>query len=109
MSAAGHIMTKEDALSGMIRETKEELGINTKKEDYTFLYQYIRDKSFELAYVYLLRKDIKLSDFHLQKEEVSEVKWMNFEEFKTLLYSNDFVPHEKKYKDKIAEEIAKYL
>ena len=40
----------------------------------------------------------------LQEEEVEEVKWVNFEEFKNLLYSDKWVPMDKEYKDLVVEK-----
>lgn len=74
----GHVTTGEDTLSTIIRETKEELGLNlendkielitTKQCGHTF---------FDLYYV---QKDVSINDLILQKEEVDYVKWCTLDE-----------------------------
>lgn len=51
----------------------------------------------------MLKADFDINDVTLQKEEVAEVKWLCFAEFRSLLYSDAFVPHEKAYKDWVCE------
>ena len=45
----------------------------------------------------------------LQEAEVEEVKWLSFEEFKNLLYSDKWVPMDKAYKDMVVETLKKIL
>lgn len=98
MPSAGHVVAGETSIEGAIRETYEELGIKTKKEDYIFVKEYIYDKFFEIAQVYLLKLDIKISDFKLQSEEVEQVKWLTLDEFEKLFYSKEFVPFNNDYR-----------
>ena len=99
MPSAGHVVAGETPIQGAIRETFEELGIKTKEGDYKFICEYIQDKSFEIAQVYLLKMNIDISKLNLQKDEVSEVKWLSYEEFKKVLLSNEFVPFDNEYKE----------
>lgn len=46
----------------------------------------------------------KADEFILQEEEVEEVKWLSFEEFKELLYSEKWVPMDKEYKDLVVQK-----
>lgn len=96
--SAGHVTAGESSIEGAIRETYEELGIKTKKEDYIFIKEYIYDQFFEIAQVYLLKLDAKISDFTLQPNEVEQVKWLTLDEFEKLFYSKDFVPFNDDYK-----------
>lgn len=98
MPSAGHIISGETPIQGAIRETYEELGIKTTKNDYLFVGEYIADISFEIAQIYLLKLDLDISKFHIQKDEVSEIKWLSFNEFEKLFYSDDFVPFEDEYR-----------
>ena len=106
MPSAGHVSAGESMIDGAIRETEEELGIKTKKEDFIFVKEYICDRSWEIASIYLLKIDVDLKNFKLQKEEVSEVKWLNYEDFKKLFYSDEFVKHDEEYR-KIVLELLK--
>ena len=99
MPSAGHVVAGETSIEGAIRETYEELGIETKESDYKFIGEYIVDKSFEIAQVYLLKMDLDIQKLNLQKEEVSEVKWLSFNDFKDLFYSKEFVPFDDEYRE----------
>ncbi len=91
---AGHIDSKEDERAAALRETWEELGIpDLKLEDFEFLD--IRKFSGKgdgfinniFDYVYLLKTNLKLEEFVLQKAEVSEVKYFTIDELKNI-YAN---------------------
>lgn len=99
MSSSGHIIAGETSIQGAIRETYEELGIKTKESDYKFICEYIADKFFEIAQVYLLKIDLDITKLRLQKEEVSEVKWLCYKDFKELFFSKDFVPFDDEYRN----------
>ena len=99
MPSAGHVVAGETSIEGAVRETYEELGIETKESDYKFIGEYIADKSFEIAQIYLLKRDLDISKLHLQKEEVSEVKLLSYDEFKNLFYSSEFVPFDNEYRE----------
>ena len=105
MPSAGHVVAGETPIQGAIRETFEELGIKTKESDYKFICEYIQDKSFEIAQVYLLKMNVEISKLKLQKEEVSEVKWLSYDEFKKIFYSNKFVPFDNEYKELVLQMI----
>jgi len=109
MPSAGHIDAGEDQLTGAARETEEELGLITNKDDYIFLGEYIHDGAYELGQIYLLKVDKEIAEMKLQPEEVDEVKWLNFEEFQKLLYSDEFVPHKKDYKDLVMKLLKEHI
>lgn len=102
MPSAGHVVVGETSIEGAIRETKEELGINTKESDYEYIGEYIYDKNFEIAQIYLAMLDTNIN-FKLQREEVAEVKWVTLDEFKEVFYSDRFCAHDKEYKDMIVK------
>ncbi|MBO7504768.1 hypothetical protein J6T66_01040 [bacterium] len=88
------------------------MGVKTKEEDYKFICEYIVDKSWEIAQIYLLKLDVDIDDFKLQKEEVAEVKWLTYNDFKELFYSEDFVEHSDEYREFtlkiLRENLSKY-
>ena len=43
------------------------------------------------------------NEIKVQPEEVADVKWLNYNEFIDLLYSDEFCAHNKEYKDWVAE------
>lgn len=103
MPSAGHVDAGETCLQGCVRETKEELGIDAKEEDFIFLKQFVNTKGWELVQVYLLYSDLTEDEMTLQKEEVECVKWLSYDDFIKLLYSDEFCNHDKSYKDWVAE------
>ena len=103
--SAGHVLAGEKTLEGAVRETYEELGVETKESDYKFMCEYIDDKAYEIAQVYLLKLNLKEDEFKLQESEVAEVKWLSYDEFKELLYSDEFIPFADKFKELILKEL----
>ncbi len=103
MPSAGHIDAGETCLQGCVRETKEELGIDLKESDFIFLKEFVNLRGWELAQIYLAYTDVKAEDMTLQKEEVECVKWLTYDEFVKLLFSNDFCNHSQEYKQWVAE------
>ena len=105
MPCAGHIDAGETPKSGAIREAKEELGIDINEEDMEFMFEYIEDLTWEIGQVFFFKLDKKESELVLQEEEVEKVKWLNFEDFIKLLYSDKFVPLDKEYKDMVVTKL----
>jgi len=99
MWASWHVHADETIIQWAIREVYEELGVKTKETDYKFICEYIVDETREIAQIYLLKLDLDINKFKLQKDEVSEVKWLNYDEFKELFNSKDFVEHSDEYKE----------
>ena len=98
ISTAGHIPAGIDFISSAIRECKEELGIDLKKEDLLYCgyrkiqYEHMfHSKKFidnQYSNIYMVMKDI--DDFTLQKEEVEDVIWMDFEQCKQGVLAHTF-------------------
>lgn len=104
-SATGHVEAGETMLQGCQREVKEELGIDTKQTDFVFLGEYIADIVWEIGQVYMLKNNLPTDKMTMQPEEVSELKWLAFDEFKEFLYSQDFLPYDKTYKEMVVEKL----
>ena len=109
MPSAGHVDAGETIIEGAIRETFEELGVKTREDDFEFICEYIADKSYEIAQVYLLHLNLKVEDFKLQPEEVAEVKWLSFDKFKKLFYSDEFVSFDDEYRDIVVKMLSEKL
>ncbi len=104
-SATGHVTAGETMLQGCQREVQEELGIDAEQTDFVFLGEYVADTVWELGQVYMLKNNSPIDKMTMQSEEVSELKWIDFDEFKEFLYSQDFVPYDKDYKDMVIEKL----
>lgn len=101
--SAGHVDFGENLISTCLRETEEELGLKIPEKDFEFLFTTFKPQGWEFGETYLVKADILVEEIKIQEEEVEEVKWLSFEDFKTLLYSDDFCAHAKEYKDKICD------
>lgn len=104
MSCAGHVDSGETAKMGAIREAKEEIGIDVSEEDMQFMFEYIEDDAWEIGQVFFFKCDKEIEELTIQKVEVEEVKWIDFEDFKKLLYSDKWVPMDKEYNDLVVEK-----
>lgn len=86
----GHVIAGETNIEAIIRETKEELGITLSKSEIKLLVELKRDKmpnrQFTIAYYSIC--NLNTDDFDIQKEELSEVKWFHFKDFKDMIYKN---------------------
>ncbi len=80
----GGVDAGESILQGALRETKEELGITIPEENIEFMLSFKR--KYNYLNVWLARMNIDINYLSLQKEEVSEAKWVDKE---TLIKMHD--------------------
>mgnify|MGYP005776365045 CR=1 FL=1 len=86
ITAGGHVDAGEFGFQAVIRECKEELGIELKRNEMFFIGAStsinikgdVINKHFNEYYI--SNKDIDLSNIKLQEDEVSEVKWVDKDE-----------------------------
>lgn len=83
VTAGGHVLVGEFGFQTIIRETKEELGIELDKSEMIFLGS-SRSSNVKGDIInnhfneyYIANKDIDETKLKLQEEEVSEVKWID--------------------------------
>ncbi|MCL2376518.1 MAG: NUDIX domain-containing protein [Defluviitaleaceae bacterium] len=110
VSVGGHIESGENIESTLIRETKEELGldilplISSVEYLYTFKDALIENNGTffdnEFFDVFALKADFDIDQITMQKEEVQAVKYISFDEFKSIIASQDksFWQHRVGYK-----------
>lgn len=86
MTAGGHVLSGEFGFESIIRESKEELGIDIKREDMIFIGSSLSENvkgdiiNKHLNEYYIVLKDVDETKVKLQVEEVSEVRWMDKDE-----------------------------
>lgn len=73
----GCAATGETSLKACIREANEEIGINLKAENLSFLARMMGDHLIMDNYV--IMQNYNISDAKLQEEEVSKIKWVSLE------------------------------
>ncbi len=88
-STGGHVTSKETPLTTVIREVKEELGIDISGDDVISLGYLLYD--MPIRYMYYLKKDIDINDVTIQKEEVAYVKYASVQEILDLIKNNKFL------------------
>ena len=81
----GSILAGETSKEGILRELKEELGVNITEDECKLVKSYLKNRLGMIWDIYFLSKDVELEDVTLQKEEVSRVKLVNTDEFRDML------------------------
>lgn len=106
ISCGGHLVAGDDSLSGVRRELKEELDLDARPEDLTFLHtdkvsirpapDFINNSFND---IYTLRTDKTLDELHPQAEEISELVYVTPDELRALLPKQgiEIVPHDDMY------------
>ena len=93
---AGHIDAGENPDGTIVREIKEEIGIDVSINELKFLTVYKRTVKFNneqynnaFLWTYLYKTNKKVSDYTIQEEELSEVKYFKIEEVEKAIKSKD--------------------
>ena len=101
ISVAGHVRTGEDSIFAAKRELKEEINLNVNDNDLKFIFSLKRKQPCQAGIlnvhddVYLLQRDLDITNISLQIEEVTDVRFINYKEFENYLKKGDprFVPY----------------
>ena len=88
-SAGGSVISRETPKEGMVREFKEELGIDIK-EDELHLKRIITEKN-TIFYIFLVRKNISLDEITLQEEEVMDVDLADPNKIRKMVEDKTFI------------------
>lgn len=94
ITAGGHVLAGEFGIQALIREVKEELGIDIKEDEIKYLVGStssnikgkIKNNHFNECYI--VTKNIDISQLKLQEEEVSDVKWFTKQEILERIENN---------------------
>jgi len=93
----GHVSSGEEPKTSMIRELKEENGIEKLEEELIFLGT---EKTVEqntdgsrfhkvFSYIYLIKTTNKITDYKFDKDEVSEGKYISIDELEKMFLQRD--------------------
>lgn len=89
----GSILAGETSLQGIIREVKEEVGVEFKEEGAVFLKTLERScVPPDFKDIWIFRKDIKDEEITLPDGEAIDFKWVTIDEFETMYNNNKIVP-----------------
>lgn len=102
ISSAGHIPAGVDFIPSALRELEEELGLVVGEKElidcglhHISINLCFHGEQFvdnQVCKVFLLWKDVEISDLKLQYEEIESMMWMDFEECKRTVVRNG-MPH----------------
>jgi len=87
-TGGGHVDAGEIGLFSVIRELKEELGIDVRPDEVRYIGGYRSDRVMgdihnrHFNEFYVAHRDFNVADVKIDKTEVDEVKWIDFDEFK---------------------------
>ena len=82
-STGGHITYGETPITSIVREVKEELGIDIDENEIVELGYLLYD--MPIRFIFYIKKDIDLKDIVLQEEEVEYVEYMSVDKIKKLI------------------------
>ena len=114
VSVSGHVQAGEESIDTVVREIKEELSLDVKPEQCQYLFTIKRENIFKNCInrvfddVYLLRLNIDINTTKLQKSELCEIKYFEYEYLKESLKQGApiFVPMDLE-KEKLFEYLDK--
>lgn len=91
--SGGSILAGETSLEGVIRELKEELGIEFSKKEAIFLKEIRRDKlPPDFKDLWLFRRNINIEEITFPDGEATQAKWVTIEEFTNMCENKEIVP-----------------
>ena len=85
----GHVVSGEDSVTAILRETQEELGLDLAENDVELVFSKRAYDCF--VDMYYVKKDIKQSTLKLQIEEVEKTEWASLEKIKELRQKGTFL------------------
>ncbi len=84
----GSALSGETAVDAARRELAEEMGIEVSPEDLRPIKNMVRKSS--ILNVFLVCRTLPVSDLKLQKEEVSEAKWVHRNKLRQMIKNGEF-------------------
>lgn len=88
---SGATITGEDSYGACVREVIEELGIEPNMDKATKVFTLDRGNNF--CDIWLVKQEIDLNECILQKEEVSDIRWVSKKELYKMIAKGEFVPY----------------
>ena len=87
----GSVMVGENSLTTIIRETKEELGIDINDNDLKLITKFRVDINNLWIHAYVLKCNYDISEMKFREDEVSDARWASWEEIDYLAKNGQFI------------------
>ena len=97
----GRVKTGETAENAVIREVKEELGLDIDNDNIIELGYLLYDRP--IRFIFYLKKDIDIQSLKLQQEEVDSVEFMSIDKIKELIAQGLMLTSHAKIFNKVLE------
>jgi len=107
ISCAGHVESGDTPTGTVIKETKEELGLDISVDDIKYCHTVLEKNIYnsgryidnEYIDIFLMMKDIEINDIFFDSEEVSAVKFIHLKYFRQLIIQQapSISPHYEEY------------
>lgn len=91
LSLSGSVQAGEDSRQAMVREAKEELGLQLSLDKVRVSLSFNFDEGFDDFY--FITQDLDLNTLSLQVEEVTQVMWASELQVLALIEQNHFIPY----------------
>ena len=95
VTVGGSAMIGENSRQAAMREVAEELGLKIDLENTSPVITKYFSEGFDD--IYILEKEIDISDLKLQYEEVQAVKWAGIEEILDMIGLKKFIPYDESF------------
>ena len=89
-STGGHVQAGQTLKEAMVREIKEEIGIDVSEDELEFKGRWLKN-NVVMCNAYYMKRDIDINECKLQEEEVESVKYMDELEIIELINQGKFL------------------
>ena len=106
ISSAWHLSAGDSSLDGAIRELKEELNLDVKTNELQFIKTLKRSSKYTSTFLnnefddlYILRTNKTIDEMSFQKEEISEIFYVSYKDFKNMVRNRqpDLLRHDEEF------------
>lgn len=101
----GSVLAGETSLQGILREIKEEIGLEFKPKDAMFLKTIKSEEFNDFKDLWVFKKDINISDLVYNDGEVIDSKFVSISEFTNMFNEKLIVPNVDFYEEDFIEAI----
>lgn len=95
ISVSGSVMAGEDSISAIVREIREEIGLDIGADELSLAVTMHGERRIDD--VYILNKDVDTDALTLGEDEVAEVKWADMDEIESMTAAGVFVAYRREW------------